>query len=396
VVDEPWGAALLDLARAWCGDGSIEGPAASAESAGDAFRRLGTGVLEAWARSLGALSAVDAGFPDAGAQAVAAEALARASGTPAARMLAHAALSRVDAVHADDHVRVVAVAADETGLVLPPWAAGRDPALPASPSGAAAASRGGVPVQPAARGRATQARIRTLGGFALEVDGRPVSLDGVKPRARSLFRLLAVHAGAPVHREVLQESLWPESDAGAGARSLHVALSALRRLLDEEAGAGGSRLIARDGDAYRLAVAAEDVDLGRFEQAIAAGRATLARGEPSAAAFASAVDLYTGDLLPEEGPADWVTDRRDQCRARAIEAAERLAEVSLLADDLATAVRACRFGLELDRYQDALWRMLIAARDRGGDAGAATRDRREYALVLETLGVAADGAAAIS
>ena len=55
-------------------------------------------------------------------------------------------------------------------------------------------------------------------------------------------------------------------------------------------------------------------------------------------------------------------------------------------------MRACRFGLELDRYQDALWRMLIAARERGGEAGAASRDRREYALVLETLGVGVDGA----
>ncbi len=82
--------------------------------------------------------------------------------------------------------------------------------------------------------------------------------------------------------------------------------------------------------------------------------------------------------------------------ARAIEAAERLAEASLLAGDLAAVVRTCRFGLELDRYQDALWRMLIAARERGGDAGAATRDRREYALVLEALGVAVDGAGAIS
>ena len=53
-------------------------------------------------------------------------------------------------------------------------------------------------------------------------------------------------------------------------------------------------------------------------------------------------------------------------------------------------MRACRFGLELDRYQDALWRLLIAARDRGGETGAASRDRRDYALVLETLGVGGD------
>jgi DNA-binding SARP family transcriptional activator len=97
-----------------------------------------------------------------------------------------------------------------------------------------------------------------------------------------------------------------------------------------------------------------------------------------------------------DGRGDWVAERRDQCRARAIEAAERLAEESLLAGDLATVVRACRFGLELDRYQDALWRLLIAARERAGEAGAATRDRREYALVLETLGVPQDVAGAVS
>ncbi len=395
-IDEPWGAALLHLAEAWCGDGSNEATTTAAEAAADAFRRLGAGVLEAWARSLGALAAAQAGLPDAGAQAVAAEGLARASGSAAARLLAHAALARVDPVHGDDHVRLASAAADETGLVPPPWASDGDEGLSALTPGSKPARPVGRPGKPRATGQATQVEVRTLGGFALEVDGRQVSLDGVKPRARSLLRLLALHAGAPVHREAIQESLWPESDATAGARSLHVALSALRRLLDEEAGPGGSRLIARDGDAYRLAVAAEDVDLGRFDQAIAAGRATLAGGEPSAAVFAAAVDLYTGELLPEEGPAGWVIERRDQCRARAIEAAERLAEVSLLADDLATTVRACRFGLELDRYQDALWRMLIAARERGGDAGAATRDRREYAQVLEALGVAADGAAAIS
>ena len=31
--------------------------------------------------------------------------------------------------------------------------------------------------------------------------------------------------------------------------------------------------------------------------------------------------------------------------------------------------------------------MLILARERAGEAGAASRDRREYALVLEALGV---------
>jgi DNA-binding SARP family transcriptional activator len=232
-------------------------------------------------------------------------------------------------------------------------------------------------------------RIRTLGGCGLDVDGRRASLDRAKPRVRSLMRLLAIHAGAPVHREVIQEALWPESDADAGARSLHVAVSALRRLLDDVAQPVGGRLLVRDGDAYRLDVPPDSVDLGRFDRAIAEGRAARSRGEVSAAAFSLALELYAGELLPEEGPADWVIERREHYRAKAIEAAIGLAEEAMLGADYATTVRACRFGLELDRYQDTLWRMLIDARDRAGDAGAASRDRREYASVLEGLGVEA-------
>jgi DNA-binding SARP family transcriptional activator len=322
-------------------------------------------------------------------------------------MIAHAALAEVDPAHADDHLRLAAATAAETGLVLPRWAGSRGgvsgSAAAGPDTGAAAASDAGSEAGAAAgtsdgaarsAGAAGSVRVRVLGGFGLEVDGAGVRLDGVKPRARSLLRLLALHAGSPVHREVIQETLWPDADAAAGGRSLHVALSALRRRLEDEAGSTGSRLIARDGDAYRLAVAPDDVDLGRFDRAVAAGRAARARGEPAAGAFAAAIDAYAGDLLPEEGPAEWVSERRDQYRARAIEAAERLAEESLLAGDLPTVVRACRFGLEHDRYQDGLWRLLIAARERGGEAGAASRDRRDYAQVLEALGVAVDGSEA--
>ena len=389
-IEEPWGPALLDLAAAWCGHGNADGALASADSAADAFRRLGAGVLEAWARSLGALAGAVSGLPDAVDHAAAAEGLARATGTPAARMLAHLALAEADPTRREDHRHLVAATAAETGLVSPPWAGGPDhvgtepPAdsptsPPVVPDGGS-----GLPVD------GPEIRVRTFGGCVLEVDGRRVPLEGVKPRVRSLLRLLALHAGAPVHREVIQETLWPDADGAAGARSLHVALSALRRHLDDVASPPGGHLVVRDGDAYRLAVSPQDVDLGSFDGAVANGRAARARGERSAAAFATALDLYTGDLFPEEGPADWVAERRDQYRARAIEAAERLAEEALLVGDLPAVVRACRFGLELDRYQDALWRMLISARERGGEAGAASRDRREYALVLETLDVPAD------
>ena len=408
--DEPWSEALLALATAWSGSTMPEDAVTAAEDAADRFRKLGSGVLEAWARGTEALAAAIAGAPEARASATTAESFGRATGTAAARVLAHAALAHLDGGPSDDQPLLAEALATEIGLVGPAWSR-----LPAAPTPAPAAEdvvgqeaagmaseagiRGageGDGEAPAHRGGRSAVRIRTLGGCAIEVDGRRVSLDGAKPRVRSLLRLLAVHAGAPVHREVIQEMLWPDADGVAGARSLHVALSSLRRGLDEVASPPGGSLVVRDGDAYRLDVAPDDVDLGRFDRAITAGRTARVRGEVAAPAFAQAIEIYTGDLLPEEGPVEWVSERRDAYRAKALEAAEGLASEALLTGDLATVVRACRFGLGLDRYQDTLWRLLIAARDQGGEAGAASRDRREYALVLEALGVEAPAIVATS
>ncbi len=381
---DPWAPALLLLAEAWADTNDPERRLVAAEGAATAFRRLGSGVLEAWARGVAAMASASLGSQDAADAALVAESAGRTAGTQGPRMLAYAALAEADDARSDEYALMAEAISADLGLALP------------RPSGAARAGEGlrvdgaGVPdATGAAQDSAgPRARIRTLGGFALEVAGRPIPLDGAKPRVRTLLRLLAVHAGAPVHREVLQDALWPDADAIAGARSLHVALSALRRLLDEVAGPIGGDLVERDGDAYRLAIPSDAVDVGRFDRAIADARAARSRGEMAGEALAQAVELYGGDLLPEEGPAEWVVARRDHYREAAVEAARGLAEASLLAGDSATAVRACRFGLELDRYQDALWRVLIEARERAGDPGAASRDRREYAAVLEGLGVA--------
>jgi len=397
---EPWAEALVLLAAAWAAPGGPEAALDEADAAAGAFRRLGAGVLEAWARALVALAAARSGSPDARELSLQAESHGRSVGAPGVRLLAHAALAALEAGRgADaDQPALAAGLAEEGVLALPAW--GR-------PSGTAAALGGGSPTAEvwsalevpalATPGNGTHhragtpVRLRLFGGCVFEVDGRRVGLEGAKPRVRSLFRLLALHAGAPVHREVIQDALWPEADATAGARSLHVALSALRRHLDESAAPLDGRFLVREGDAYRLDVGPDDVDFGRFERAIGAGRSARARGGMAGDAFAQAIHLYTGDLLPEEGPAEWVSDRRDRYRARAVEAAQGLAEEALLAGDYGTVVRACRFGLELERYQDAFWRMLILARERAGEAGAASRDRREYALVLEALGVPATG-----
>ena len=52
---------------------------------------------------------------------------------------------------------------------------------------------------------------------------------------------------------------------------------------------------------------------------------------------------------------------------------------------------ACATGLWVDRLHDPLWKLLIEARERAGDPVAASRARRDYARVLEELGLTASG-----
>jgi DNA-binding SARP family transcriptional activator len=234
--------------------------------------------------------------------------------------------------------------------------------------------------------------IHLLGGFELRFDGGAVDLSDVRPRARALLRLLCLNAGTAIHHETIEAALWPEAEPEAGSRNLHVAIASLRRALEPTVARGAFRLLKRDGDAYRLVLpAGSEVDLLPFERAVAAGRAAREQSDDDGAAraFQEALDLYRGDLLPEDGPADWVADRRELCRLAAVDAAQGLAEILLARGDAAGAARAASAGLQVERYHDPLWRLLIQARNDAGDQGAASRAQLGYDRMLAELGVEA-------
>jgi DNA-binding SARP family transcriptional activator len=230
--------------------------------------------------------------------------------------------------------------------------------------------------------------VRCLGGFTLCVGQVRMDLSGVKPRVRKLLHLLALHTEQPVHREVLIESLWPEADPESGARNLHVAVSSLRQLL-AVASRGEMIQIAREGEEYRLKLPpGSHADVAAFTGNMEESRRCRAAGDGAGAvaSLSAALDLYTGDLLPEDGPAEWVLGHRESLRARAVEAAGALAEL-LIAGDAAGAARACERGLSIDRCRDSLWRTLQRAHEVAGNHAAAADARRRYERVLADLGV---------
>jgi DNA-binding SARP family transcriptional activator len=358
-----WGEHLSSLFEGLGALNAGEAPVELLEAAANGFVEVGAPVLETWARGALAVALVRAGDPDAPSAALAAERLARRYGVAAAQVLAHVALAELDHEQAAEHRGLTRALQEECGLL-----------------GLLRPAEG--PAREAAAGPEPAFAVSCLGGLRLRLRGRESDLRAVTPRARTLLRLLALQEGRPVHREVLMEALWPGGDPVSGSRNLQVLVSSLRQTLEPGRGRGDDTLVRRDGDAYRLALPdGAELDLTAFRRALAEGRAST-DARLAASLYARALDLYTGELFPEEGPAEWVVEPRAQLLDEATEAARGLAEALLAAGDPRAAARACRRGLALDRRDAALWRLCAAAHETAGDhlSAARTRERQAQAL----------------
>jgi DNA-binding SARP family transcriptional activator len=353
------------------------------------LRFLGADLLEVWARAALAHALAAEGRPEALDSARQAADDARRLGAHGASVMAQLAAGVAAPDDSATWLLRARHAAASFGLPAPspPVATGVAPAPPTSPQ---AASGPPATLTVEAAPSPPPVRLRVLGQFHIEVDGRPVDLGAVKPRARAALRLLALHAPRSLHREVLCEALWPEADLDSATRNLQVAVSSLRQSLEPGVARGAHTLLVRNGDAYRLALPdGSDADLVAFATAVTTGRAAQAAGDRKAAtdAFQWAMSLYGGDVLPEDGPAEWVVGPRDRARIDAADVAARLAGLALEDGDAEAACAAAERGLRVDRYRDDLWRRLVDAHRARGDQASAARAEREYAQVLEELGV---------
>ena len=252
-----------------------------------------------------------------------------------------------------------------------------------APTRAAAIDLVSSPSPPVPRA-AAQPRItlRLLGAFDLRVGQVEAHWRSLRPKARSLLLLLALHEGRPVHRELIIEALWPEASLASGIRSLQVAVSNVRHCLLES---GVPDPVQRQGDAYALTLAGAHSDLAEFERL--AAEAKTATGRQGLRIRLAALDCYAGELLPEAGPADWLVEERDRLRLLAASVAVAAAADALALDDHGLAIELARRSVKLDECHDPAWRLLIEACERVGDLSAAAVARADHQRVWDDLGL---------
>ncbi len=144
-----------------------------------------------------------------------------------------------------------------------------------------------------------QVKLRLLGGFGIEIDGRVLDESAfVRRQAASLVKLLALADGHRLHREQVIDALWPASDVAEAAPRLHKVASYVRTATGDKSAItlrGENILLWPGSDLW--------IDVEQFEASAATN--------PSAAA-----DLYIGDLLPGDPYEEWALEIRERLRLR--------------------------------------------------------------------------------
>ena len=229
-------------------------------------------------------------------------------------------------------------------------------------------------------------RVELLGGFRLFADGRSPARPP-SARQQQLIAFLVLHArSAPIQRQRVGGSLWPESSDGQALTNLRRELHHLREgwprldaLVDT-----GSRTLAWHGEAGAI------VDLVAFEAAADRGL------EGDRAALQEAARLYKGDLLPECA-GEWIDADRERLRQRARKVLARL--VGLLEHDRAfgDAIEHAQQLLRLDPLDEQAWCALMRCHARRGERATALHLYQQCAAVLKKeLGIQPSAATRIT
>ena len=229
------------------------------------------------------------------------------------------------------------------------------------------------------RGHPPPLVIRLLGGFALRRGSWDVEDSAWDRRiAQRLVHYLLVKRGTLVPDDLLLEAFWPDTAEASARRSLKVAVSCARAVLDVP-DAPSVITSAQRTLGMRLREA-DSVDVDLFEHASQEGLA--AEGGERRRLLERAAALWTGEPLPEERYTDWAIAWRDSLIARYADVLRGLVAACHDDGDHAAATQAARSLVEVDGLDEGAHRDLIRAYARSGRRAHALRQYLECRRTL--------------
>jgi DNA-binding winged helix-turn-helix (wHTH) protein len=158
-------------------------------------------------------------------------------------------------------------------------------------------------------------RIRTLGRFQVEGQGRDLGREWLDQRPGRLLKYLACERHEVATSERIAEALWPSATPHEALTSLRHYVHVLRERLEPgRPRRAASSYITTHRGGYRLNTERVWVDADELERHALEGLRLhrAGRDEPAGAPLEAAVLLYEGEFLPSEHDSEWALEERER------------------------------------------------------------------------------------
>ncbi len=235
----------------------------------------------------------------------------------------------------------------------------------------------------------TMVRIYLSGRMTIEGEDAllgPEEFPG--PQGRAVFAYLVGERGRPVSRSVLADAVWSGQPPPSWSTSLSALASKLRPLL-ARVGLDGNEALRGAAGCYELRLPPDVwIDHEAAAAAIHEAETALEADDPGGAYGPSAVALLIArrPFLPGE-EARWIEPRRRKLADILVRALECRARIYLWNGEHALAAAAAREVVDLRRFRESGYRLLMRAHLAAGNAAEALWVyERCRDLMLEELG----------
>jgi DNA-binding SARP family transcriptional activator len=234
-------------------------------------------------------------------------------------------------------------------------------------------------------------KVTTLGQFSILRDQDVLSGGNWKRRrVCELFKLLLSAEQHRLHREQVQELLWPSSPMEQAANSFGKTLYLLRRALEPELATGkSSTYVSLDHDTVFLVPGSMLIDADLFESTARQVQANMhsdqlkeSQWQQMLIEFDSVLSLYGGNYLPDDLYEDWAQRRRDRLHRIYCLLLEQAAKIAVVSVQGQRALGYLRSLLEYNNTDEQTHRELMLIYSRMGRRAEALN---QYQLLCAML-----------
>jgi DNA-binding SARP family transcriptional activator len=207
-------------------------------------------------------------------------------------------------------------------------------------------------------------------------------------KGQAILRYLIAHPKRRETVEMLMTKLWSEEAPEAAQHKLRVAISALRRSLNQDVTdeQGGGYILCKDQVYHINPAVVLQSDVDEFLSLYHTGQ----RASDSTAIdlYERACNLHSGPFLAEDIYEEWSFIRREELTQIYVAMCDRLAELNLESGNYKTASRWASAMLKVDRCDEEAHRQLIRAYAAQKRRSEALRQYQQCQRILaEELGV---------